>query len=170
MNKKLDNYITTKYPKIFINRYSGIKNSTLSFGYEHGDGWFWLIDKLCASIQSYIDLNNQYRTEDQKISQVIADQVKEKFGVLNFYYHGGDETIHGMVRLAESMSENICEFCGSTEYVGHTIGWISTICKECYDNSDGRISQRTWIENKNIPTEFIKELRKIKLDKLKNAI
>ena len=165
MNSKLDNYLVTKYPKIFINRYSDMKSTAMCWGFEHNDGWFWILDQLCDSIQSYIDINNKYKEED-KISQVVVDQVKEKFGILNFYYHGGDSHIRGMVSLAESMSANTCEFCGSIENVGRTSGWISTICEECYSSSEPRISQRPWKKNENSTTEFSKELRKIKLDKL----
>ena len=55
MQEKLDNYLVEKYPKIFINRYKGPMESCLYFGFEHSDGWFWLLDQLCNSIQSYID-------------------------------------------------------------------------------------------------------------------
>jgi len=166
MKKELDDYLVEKYPKIFINRYAGMKETAMCWGFDHGDGWFWLLDQLCNSIQSYID-SNEYRAEDKKIPQAIADQVKEKFGGLNFYYHGGDDYIGGMIQLAEHMSYNTCEFCGSTENVGKTNGWISVICKDCHTNSDNVVSQRSWVENKNSTTSiFSKELRKIKIDKL----
>ena len=170
MNAKLDNYLVQKYPKIFINRYESPMVTCLCFGFEHGDGWFWLLDQLCYSIQSHIDMNNEYKKEeDKKIPQVVATQVKEKFGTLNFYFSGGDDYIDGMVRLVENMSANVCEFCGTTENVGYTSGWISTICKDCYSNSSERISNRPWKERKNsLPTEISNELRKIKLDKLNN--
>jgi len=60
-------------------------------------------------------------------TQVVVDQVKEKFGTLRFYYHGGDDQIRGMVSLAESMSSVMCEECGAP---GTTTGggWISTRC------------------------------------------
>ncbi len=90
-----------------------------------GDGWYWLIDQLCECIQSYIDAN--------KKDQIEATQVKEKFGTLSFYYHGGDEMISGMVWLAENMSGSICETCGSTENITQTKGWIKTICKKCLE-------------------------------------
>ena len=167
MDKKLDNYLVEKYPKIFINRYESPKVSCLCFGFEHGDGWFWILDQLCDSIQRYIDTNNEYKEDEKKISQVIATQVKEKFGTLNFYYQGGDNYISGMVRLSEHMSASTCEFCGSTNNVGRTSGWISTICKDCYDNSDDRISKRNWKENDDeIKRDAIKAIRKIKIDKL----
>ena len=168
MNKKLDIYLVAKYPKIFVNRYDNMKKTAMCWGFEHGDGWFWLLDQLCDSIQNYVDINNKYRSEEvKKIPQVIATQVKEKFGTLNFYSQGGDEYTRGMIRLAEDMSANICEFCGSTINVGRTSGWISTVCKDCYDNSPEKFSNRIWKENENNVTEEIsKELRKIKIDKL----
>ena len=167
MDAKLDNYLVEKYPKIFVNRYGDKMTTSMCFGFEHNDGWFWLIDQLCGSIQNYID-NNEYRSKDAQISQVVADQVKEKFGGLRFYHTGGDTYIEGMVSIAENMSYNICEFCGSTEDVGRTsMPWIFTICKECYDTSDQRISSLKWKVNEDKKTEICKELRKIKLDKLK---
>lgn len=166
MNQKLDNYLVQKYPKIFIDRYENMTKTAMCWGFEHGDGWFWLLDQLCGSIQNYIDSNNKYRSEDKQISQVVATQVKEKFGTLNFYYSGGDEYIDGIVRLAEDMSANICEICGSTENVGSTKGWITTICKHCVETNE-RFANVQWSENKdNPPLEITSELRKIKLDKL----
>jgi hypothetical protein len=167
MDKKLDSLLVERYPKIFINRYGNMKETAMCWGFENQDGWFWILDQLCNSIQTYIDNNNEYKSkEEDKISQVVATQVKEKFGMLNFYYSGGNEYTDGMVRLAENMSMHTCEFCGSINNVGSTKGWIYTICKECYDTAESRISQMKWEEHKNIPTEFIKELRKIKIDKL----
>ena len=165
MQQKLDSYLVEKYPKIFINRHKGPMNSCMFFGFDHNDGWFWILDQLCNSIQGYIDMNNKWNTD--KISQVVADQVKEKYGILNFYCHGGNDQIDGMISLAETMSSNTCEFCGSTENVGKTNGWIYTICKDCYDHSNERISYLSWCKNENSPNEdVIKEIRKIKLDKL----
>ena len=167
MNEKLDNYLVEKYPKIFVNRYEDKMKTLMCWGFEHNDGWFWLIDQLCESIQNHIDSNNKYSSEDKQISQVVADQVKEKFGGLRFYHSGGDRHIEGMVSMAENMSYSICEFCGSTENVGSTSGWIYTICKECYDTSDKRISSLKWNEHEDKKIEICKELRKIKLDKIK---
>ena len=145
--------------------------SCLYFGFEHNDGWFWLLDQLCDSIQNHIDSNNKWAKEDKRISQVIASQVKEKLGGLNFNYSGGDDYIEGMVSMAENMSYDICEFCGSTENVGQTsMPWIYTICKDCYDTSDKRVSSLKWNPNEDKKTEICKELRKIKLDKINTNV
>ena len=70
-----------------------------------------------------------FREIPESIHQVTLDQVKEKFGTLRFYYSGGDEYIHGLVSMAESMSGVTCETCGKpgTSTGG---GWIKTACKE----------------------------------------
>lgn len=65
----------------------------------------------------------------EPIHQVVADQVKEKYATLRFYFHGGDNYIEGAVALAESMSGTICEVCGVPGKVCG-IGWLSTRCEE----------------------------------------
>jgi len=65
--------------------------------------------------------------------QVVAKQVKEKFGTLRFYYSGGDDYIRGVVSMAESMSGRTCEACGSTDKTvrpNKTI-WIAIRCNDC---------------------------------------
>lgn len=131
MKTELEQKLFTKYPKIFEGRTLPIRQNLMSFGYECGDGWYWLIDNLCSRIQSYIDLNQQHK----KIPQVVATQVKEKYGGLRFYYTGGDELIDGMVWLAEDLSFNICECCGTHENVSQhkNNNWIYTRCENCKD-------------------------------------
>ena len=67
--------------------------------------------------------------------QVVAEQVKEKFGTLRFYYSGGDEYIDGLVSMAEAMSGCTCEGCGSPGERGGK-GWIRTECKTCADQRE----------------------------------
>jgi hypothetical protein len=75
------------------------------------------------------------------------DQIKEKYGSLRFYYTGGDDTIFGMVWLAENLSYSICETCGTTKNVGHTTGWTYTTCKKCFDKNE-RANNIEWLKNK----------------------
>lgn len=68
-----------------------------------------------------------YRTPAISVPQVVAEQVKEKFGGLRFYYRGGDRYIEGLVTMAESMSYATCEECGNPGKP-NKIGWIRTLC------------------------------------------
>ncbi len=131
MKTKLDEQLVKKYPKIFADRYKDMKETCMCWGFECGDGWYWLIDNLCNSIQSYIDNNSHF----MNIEQVVATQVKEKFGGLRFYIDGGDKHIRGMISLAENLSYKICERCGCTDGVEQTKGgWITTLCQSCIHN------------------------------------
>lgn len=107
MNKEFDNLLCEKYPKIFALRHD--ENSCMSRGFECGEGWFDLIDTLCANIQSYIDRENE---DGNPVKQVVAEQVKAKFHMLRFYYNSvevNDSFIAGMIWFAEMISEKIPE-------------------------------------------------------------
>lgn len=138
MNKILEQYLTEKYPKIFREMYGDPKQTCMAWGCECGDGWFYILDCLCLAIQDHID----QRTESIKkkcapegaelIPQVVAHQIKEKFGTLRFYYEGGDEYIRGLIRMSESITSRVCENCGRMDFsVGVTKGWIQHLCVEC---------------------------------------
>jgi hypothetical protein len=82
----------------------------------------WVLEHVKEDIKK---LN--FAEHKESIPQVVAMQVKEKFGTLRFYYSGGDDVIDGMVSIAESLSAVTCEECGSP---GSTRdgGWIRTLC------------------------------------------
>jgi len=176
MRDTLEIQLGEKYPKIFVSRRSDMKHTTPCWGFECADGWFNIIDKLCANIQRRIDgsrraraqalrfnralnraqqgnidplaryfsgngditerslgtatnclIKAEYRKVIDAVPQVVAEQVKEKFGGLRFYYRGGDDYVLGLVSMAESMSVVTCETCGN---VGKRINanWIYTAC------------------------------------------
>jgi len=84
--------------------------------------------------QTYKSVENdvehaRFRPVPELVVQVTADQVKEKFGTLRFYYTGGNEFVRGLVAMAESMSAVTCETCGKPgKRVGG--GWVTTLCQE----------------------------------------
>jgi hypothetical protein len=125
MRTELDEALCAKYPKIFANRHGDMKETLMCWGFEHGDGWYQIIDSLCANIQNHIDWQNR---QEEKVPQVVAVQVKEKFGTLRFYYNGGDDIVDGMVRMAESWSAVACEECGAPG-TQNSRGWIKTLCE-----------------------------------------
>lgn len=101
MNKELELKLVEKYPKIYSQYGGDMKETCMHWGFEHGDKWYDLINVLSAKIQNYIDWKERNNTP---IPQVVAEQVKEKFGTLRFYYRGGDDFIDGLVSMAEGIS------------------------------------------------------------------
>jgi len=81
MRKELDEKLCAKYPKIFANRNGDKRKTLMCWGFSCGDGWYWLLDRLCSNLQWDTDKNNR----DEKYPQIVAMQVKEKFGGLRFY-------------------------------------------------------------------------------------
>lgn len=178
MKPENDKYLCDTYPKIFADRHAPMTKTAMCWGFDCGDGWFNIVDALCANIQNH--LNNEHDNRDRRakvrdiaealrsgnqkpfddfypekqfgdkfrstqlqhllndplpdvpeeVPQVVATQVKEKFGGLCFYYCGGDDTVHGMVRMAEAMSYRTCERCGNPGKPNRE-GWISTLCDGC---------------------------------------
>lgn len=111
-----------KYPVMFSEPYGGV---------AVGAGWWPIIESLCDNIQSHLKHRNglatQYPDQHKPVKQVVIAQIKEKFGGLRFYYDGGDETVYGMVRMAESWAGHSCEECGNAGKRSGE-GWIRTLC------------------------------------------
>ena len=129
MKQEFDELLCARYPKLMVNRQKTMQETCMYWGFECGDGWFDILDQLMANIQKHIDLKER---QGLSIPQVTVDQVKEKFGVLSFYYTGGDEYIFGLVRMASSLSGVTCEVCGKPgKQTGD--GWIKTRCEEHKD-------------------------------------
>jgi len=130
MKRELDEMLCQRHPKIFADRHGDMRTTAMCWGFECGDGWYNIIDGLCLHIQHYIDTKKKDGIE---VPQVVAVQVKEKFGTLRFYYNGGDDTVYWMVRLAEYYTERTCEGCGIPNKVTSRNGWLSNICPVCTD-------------------------------------
>lgn len=118
-----------KYPELFSHPYGG---------FAVGEGWWSIVETLCGQIDSYTKWRNNTRearlidnphnsTIPDAVPQVVVAQIKEKFGGLRFYYDGGDEYIHGLTRMGESMSELTCEVCGNLGKPREG-GWIKVLC------------------------------------------
>ena len=78
MDSKLELKLVKKYPIIFRDYKGDMRKTCMAWGFCHADGWYKIIDDLCQDIDKIIG---------KKDIKVIADQVKEKFGTLRFYYH-----------------------------------------------------------------------------------
>lgn len=155
MREELDKKLCEKYPLIFRDRNGNMRETCMVWGFSHSDGWYDIIDKMCWRIQQHID-NSHKRIEwteqwnervndpdyewtafsareerpiPEPVEQVVAIQVKEKFGGLRFYYAGGDDYIRGVVDMAEEMSYCTCEMCGNHGKLRRG-GWYRTLCDQ----------------------------------------
>ena len=174
MKPELDKALCEKYPKIFVNRRADMSTTAMCWGLEVGDGWYNLIDTLCEALTHTYPTSIKVDEEDGKHlgikpyadsyyftvepPQVIADQVKEKFGTLRFYYHleyneqnnylletekypdlqgivdRYSDYINGIIHFAEIASGRTCEETGQPGELhatgGSRKGWLKTVSKE----------------------------------------
>ena len=141
MREELDNALCVKYPKIFAQRNASMMETAMCWGFCCGDGWYDILDSLCNQIQHHIDWKQEQKEKYNRgegCAQVVAVQVKEKFGGLRFYYDGGDDMIDGMVRMAESWASHTCETCGDKGKHRVTGGWHYVACdKHARGEDDG---------------------------------
>jgi hypothetical protein len=155
MRKELDEKLCAEYPLIFRDRHGDMSQTCMVWGFDCDDGWYNIIDAMCANIQCHIDnrlenikwaekwnatvndldhewtgiVERKEREVPKPVEQVVAIQVKEKFGTLRFYFGGGDAYTDGIVSMAESMSGRTCEVCGAPG-TGTKGRWIRTLCEE----------------------------------------
>ncbi len=136
MNEQLESYLCSCYPRLLSTEGAG---GIPLFGFECQDGWFPLIYATCELIQTH--------SNNRDSEQVVVSQVKEKFGGLRFYYHGGDDYVEAVVDLVERLSESICELCGALGCIRERNGWLSTRCQahETQGGTQGELNEWIWL-------------------------
>lgn len=173
MSPELDKQLCNKYPEIFRDRNKSPQETCMCWGLECGDGWYELIDTLCEALTytfiTSVEVDEEdgkrlgiepsrWKDEDKdryffKVEppQVVADQVKEKFGTLRFYYHleyskdnkfltdtkkypeletinkRYSDYIDGIVHFAEIASSRTCEVTGAEGNMHVRRGWYKTL-------------------------------------------
>ena len=170
MKEELEQQLYKKYPEIFKDTNMPSHESCMAFGLEVGDGWYYLIDTLCEALTYTFTTSVEVSEEDGKSlgiepskwkgekdryffkvepPQVVASQVKEKFGTLRFYYRlEYDENniklsekyadlkevnkrysdyIDGIVHFAEIASSHTCEQTGEKGQLYVRNGWLKAL-------------------------------------------
>jgi hypothetical protein len=120
MRKELEQQFATRWPAWFRDLYGDVTETCLHFGFQHRDGWFDLVWRLCEQIEKVVGEGTPFKVA----------QVKEKFGGLRFYFEGGNDAIGAIracVGAAAQESFHICEVCGQP---GYLIGHNRTRCDE----------------------------------------
>lgn len=87
----------------------------------------WLMKKLYEPNYAARLIREGIQKVPEACEQVVAIQIKEKFGTLRFYYDGGDRYIRGLVTMAEALTERVCEKCGNPGKIRGG-SWIRVTC------------------------------------------
>jgi hypothetical protein len=118
MRKELEQKFQTRWPKWFRDLYGDVTQNCLHFGFQHRDGWFDLVWRLCEQIEKVAGEGTPLKVAP----------VKEKFGGLRFSFECGNHAYHAIgtqIAAAEQESFHICEVCSQP---GYLIGVGATEC------------------------------------------
>lgn len=70
-----------RFPILFQDRKKSMQETCMCWGIDCPIGWYHILEQLCT----YLEFHNQQFSKEYGIA-VVADQVKEKFGTLRFYF------------------------------------------------------------------------------------
>jgi len=159
MKDELEKKLCVLYPEMMLNRSKGKHESPFHYGFEHGDGWynilqvaFSLIDfrvkQQHKTVNTFIEYKNLLGTDledtipkwydkeqlkgdiPEKIEYPRIAQCKEKFGTMRLYMDGvANAEIETIISFAEMMSEVTCEVCGAPGE-SRSGSWVKTLCDE----------------------------------------
>lgn len=130
MKKSLELKLKTRFPKLLVDMYGSPQETCMSYGITCDDGWYDLIYNLCEELQGWSDAYGK---------QIVATQIKEKFGSLRFYIKVDKENppsdeewkqISSMIDKYEELSLNTCELTGGNGEMYRRSFLMKTLCKE----------------------------------------
>jgi hypothetical protein len=134
MKQELQDELYKKYPDIFCQRHLPMSQTCMCWGIDTGDGWYQLIDDLCAKIKAHVD---ETKLTYPKYTIEFV-QVKEKFGTLRVSLDYSHPAIDKFISEAVALSAKTCDVCGDPGHCGSYRGWWMTLCKT---HSDEHIAQ-----------------------------
>jgi hypothetical protein len=83
------------------------RHTSMHLGFQHGDGWFDLLWRLCEHLEPVVAAAER---ETGRPFEVL--QVKEKFGGLRFYANYNNHAASSLIEAAAIESFYTCEVCG----------------------------------------------------------
>ena len=129
MKQELQDQLYAKYPQIFYQKDLPMTQTCMCWGIDTGDGWYQIIDELCAKIQDHVvEIRKTHRK-----ATIQATQVKEKMGGLRFYLNYSDDYIDNLIEEATKKSYKTCDVCGAPGHCAAYRRWWVTLCKEHSD-------------------------------------
>jgi hypothetical protein len=137
MRKELEQRLVERWPTWF-NTLGDIRYTAMPRGFEHDDGWFDILWRLCEDLEPLV-------AEVEKQTGVPFEvlQVKEKFGGLRFYVNcRRNEAMSQRIGIAADESFRTCEVCGQPGWQREG-DYSKTLCDEHASDCSGDASRST---------------------------
>jgi hypothetical protein len=122
MRKELEQRLFEHWPTGF-NPKGDVRHTLMSFGFQHEDGWFDILWRLCGDLEPRVaEFEHEAGGRQFEILQV-----KEKFGGLRVHVNDANDAIRQCIETAIGESFRTCEVCGQPGKQREG-GWIKTLC------------------------------------------
>jgi hypothetical protein len=131
MQKELEQKLVERWPRWF-NTGGDIRHTAMARGFEHEDGWFDILWRLCEGLEPLVA--EFERTTGLKFE---VRQVKEKFGGLRFYVNHKTDAIDQRIGIAMEEAYRTCEVCGQPGRQREG-AYSKTVCDEHEASAHGR--------------------------------
>ena len=123
MRKDLEQKVVERWPSWF-NINGDPRHTLMSFGFQHMDGWFPLVCRLCERLEPLV---REFERQTGEKFEVL--EVKQKHASLRFYPNHRPHAIWSCIEAAQEESLRTCELCGRRGQP-RSGGWIQTLCDE----------------------------------------
>ena len=142
----------SRFPILFQHRKLSMQETCMCWGIECPKGWYHILDQLCTVLEF---LNMEF-TKNYGIA-IIADQVKEKFGTLRFYFTIRNVNNDGVVsdltdELPQDKENQLCIVKGYLEmladkYISEAEDLTFNTCAECGVplDKENKVETKGWI-------------------------
>jgi hypothetical protein len=107
-----------------FNPTADIRQTLMSFGFQHEDGWFDMLRRLCGDLDALV---LGFERETGRKFEIL--QVNEKLGGLRFHVNHETDAIRQCLLAAEQVFLRTREVCGLPGRVREG-DWIKTSCDE----------------------------------------
>lgn len=105
MSPELEKKLFEKYPKIFRQHTLPMSQTCMCWGIETGDGWYNIIDKLCAIIQHHADWRRKDRARDLRFNRALNRALQgDKSYLIKYHSFKGKISDYSLKRVEEDIA------------------------------------------------------------------
>lgn len=103
MSPELTEALFRDFPQLYRGRHRPLSESSMSLGFECGDGWYSILHDLSQRLTDHL--------HRALLKELEVMQVKSKFGSLMYYVSGGDRRVERLIKVARFQTRDVIE-CG----------------------------------------------------------
>jgi hypothetical protein len=86
MKQELEEQLYKKYPKLFAERKLPMTQTCMCWGCAHGDGWYNIIERMCALIQHHINETRKQSAIIRRYNRILKQAINGNDRNLRHYY------------------------------------------------------------------------------------